>query len=131
VLRDDPTLSGIIFAVRVARRAATEIGWEILHPVAVQAIAALPQDCSANDVSDLAYQAQRAAAESAMPARCASTIHKAKGREFDHVVVPSLDSSTFRESQDDRQLLYVALSRAVKHLTLIVPAADPSPLVRL
>jgi hypothetical protein len=131
LLRARPTLSGVITAVRGARRSARAIGWEILRPVAVQAIATLPEQCNSDDVSELAYRARRSASELAVPPRCASTIHKAKGREFDHVIIPSLDSNTFRDTQDDRHLLYVALSRAMKRLTLIVPLAAPSPLVLL
>lgn len=65
------------------------------------------------------------------PERAISTIHKAKGLECDSVVVMPIDASTFVERPDLRCLLYVALSRAKKRLTLVVSKDRPSPLVVL
>lgn len=130
-VRRQPDLSGLISATRSAIRGRREIGWEILHPQAVQAVARIPVSAEPSEVRDLAYEAQRVASESPVPARCSSTVHKAKGREFEHVIIPCLDSSTFRGILPDRQLLYVGLSRARRRLTLIVPRNDPTPLVEL
>jgi superfamily I DNA/RNA helicase len=129
-LRTSPDLTGLVAATKAAKRGATKIGWDIVHPLAVQTVASLPREIGADEVRELAYQAQRAAGESPLPPRCSSTIHKAKGREFAHVVIPSLDASTFGPSAKDRQLLYVALSRAVSNLTLLVPRVNPSPLIQ-
>lgn len=53
------------------------------------------------------------------------TIHQSKGREFDHVVLPWLgirDEEPLDIGRDeDRRLLYVALTRAREHVTLIWP----------
>jgi len=53
------------------------------------------------------------------------TIHQSKGREFDHVVLPWLgirDEEPLDIGRDeDRKLLYVALTRAREHVTLIWP----------
>jgi len=129
VIEQQPNLSGLVLAIRLARRHALALGWVIAHPIAVDTIAGLPVTVGVDEVRDLLYQAQRAATESMMPVRCASTIHKAKGREFDNVVLPSIDAATFGPELKDRQLLYVALSRARRQLTLIVPKQNPSSLV--
>ncbi|MDP3063545.1 MAG: UvrD-helicase domain-containing protein [Chloroflexota bacterium] len=63
------------------------------------------------------------------PPRCVSTIHKAKGREFDHVVIVPCSGKSFNDTPDARQVLYVALSRAKQSITLIVPRENPSPLL--
>ncbi len=55
-----------------------------------------------------------------------STIHKAKGLEFDNVIIPECSSSSFRPNYYDRsgaasedaKLLYVAMTRAKKNLIL-------------
>ncbi len=46
-----------------------------------------------------------------------STAHMAKGLEFDQVIVPSVNSRNYR-SETDRQMLYVACTRAMHRLDL-------------
>ncbi len=67
-------------------------------------------------------------------------VHQSKGREFDHVIIPLLSGTgegihlgkerQFKPydywSDDDRRLLYVALSRARKRVTIMYPPDDPS-----
>ncbi|MDP9226257.1 MAG: ATP-binding domain-containing protein, partial [Actinomycetota bacterium] len=65
----------------------------------------------------------------AVPDRCASTIHKAKGQEFDHVIVAHCSASPFPDSPDSRRLLYVALSRARLSITILASGTAPSPLL--
>jgi UvrD-like helicase C-terminal domain/UvrD/REP helicase N-terminal domain len=76
---------------------------------------------------DAAVQHRHDAAS--VPSRCASTIHKAKGQEFDHVVVAHCSASPFPDKADARRLLYVALSRARRSITIIASGRDPSPLL--
>lgn len=45
-----------------------------------------------------------------------STVHKAKGRQFDAVVIPGIEN--FNRDDEARRLLYVAMSRAKRHLLL-------------
>ncbi|MEY9142040.1 ATP-binding domain-containing protein [Bradyrhizobium elkanii] len=63
------------------------------------------------------------------PLRAISTIHKAKGLEAPSVVIMPCDGTTFREK--DRRLLYVAISRASRNLTLVVSRSNPSPIIEL
>lgn len=56
-----------------------------------------------------------------------SSIAAAKGLEFDHVIVPLLSSGEFGDgSTENRNLLYVAFTRARKRLTLTFDARRPS-----
>ena len=52
-----------------------------------------------------------------------STVHKAKGRQFDAVIVPGVDEMASGGMGADREealrLLYVAMSRAKRHLSLM------------
>lgn len=73
------------------------------------------------------------------------TIHQSKGREFDHVIIPWLsgagepnqteDGRRFPIDLDyteleDRKLLYVAVTRARRRVTIVYPQDDPSPFLR-
>jgi superfamily I DNA/RNA helicase len=60
--------------------------------------------------------------------RCISTIHMAKGDEFDHVIVPHFGRQSFRDRLDERRLLYVALTRARRSIHLLAPRSATSPL---
>lgn len=55
-----------------------------------------------------------------------STIHKAKGLEFDHVLVCPIDSNQYPKDALGARLLYVAMSRARRSLKLVL-AADALP----
>ncbi len=57
-----------------------------------------------------------------------STIHKAKGRQFDAVLIPDVKdvaSCPFSDPDEARRLLYVAMSRAKRHLVML-GADEPS-----
>lgn len=75
--------------------------------------------------------------------------HQSKGREFDHVIIPWLanvpeDKTTYYEGMnqfgkitgdvirddEERRLLYVAISRAKERVTILYPEESPSPLLR-
>ncbi len=56
-----------------------------------------------------------------------SSIESAKGLEFDHVIVPHLSRGEFGEgSGENRNLLYVAMTRARQRLTLTFDPSRPS-----
>lgn len=73
------------------------------------------------------------------------TVHQSKGREFDHVIIPWLsgsgepnkthDGRRFPIKLDynkleDRKLLYVAITRARRQVTILYPQDDPSPFLK-
>src|SRR5207248_3162541 len=61
--------------------------------------------------------------------RSVSTVHKAKGLEFDHVLISNFSRSHFGDDEMSRRVAYVALSRARRSITLLVPGDSPSPLL--
>lgn len=62
-----------------------------------------------------------------MPSKFISTVHKAKGLEADHVLLVPCDKAHFGDAEEKRCLLYVALSRAKKSLTIVTSMSTPSP----
>lgn len=66
-----------------------------------------------------------------VPARALSTIHKAKGLEFENVVLVGCDRTHFGDNAAARAKLYVAMSRATRSLCLLVSRTRPTPLFEL
>jgi DNA helicase-2/ATP-dependent DNA helicase PcrA len=58
-----------------------------------------------------------------------STVHKAKGLEFDHVGLCPFSTTLFPDTEYGRRLTYVAISRACRTIELLVPAQGMSPLL--
>jgi DNA helicase-2/ATP-dependent DNA helicase PcrA len=58
------------------------------------------------------------------------TVHQAKGKEFDAVVVVNASGRCFPDTDEGRRLFYVALTRASKLWTVIAPDTGESPLLR-
>ncbi|NRD89474.1 ATP-dependent DNA helicase [Sphingopyxis sp. BSNA05] len=73
---------------------------------------------------------RRAHARAPIPAKAVSTIHKAKGLEFPHVIMAACDRNHFSDSKAARARMYVGLSRATESLTLLVSHNDPTSLLR-
>jgi hypothetical protein len=86
-------------------------------------------DCPEEGFAELARR--RSHARPALPARAISTIHKAKGLEFDNVMVLPCDRANFGDTRKARAKLYVALSRATHSLMLVVSPSNPSPLLKI
>ncbi|MDQ2081034.1 UvrD-helicase domain-containing protein [Xanthobacteraceae bacterium Astr-EGSB] len=61
--------------------------------------------------------------------KAVSTIHKAKGLEFDHVLISNFSSAHFANDELSRRIAYVALSRARRSISILVPGNSPSPLL--
>jgi DNA helicase-2/ATP-dependent DNA helicase PcrA len=56
-----------------------------------------------------------------------STIHKAKGLDFDHVLLCPVDRHQYPDGVLGARLLYVALSRAKRSIRLVLAGDAPSP----
>ena len=74
---------------------------------------------------------RRTHARPKLPAKAISTIHKAKGLEFDSVMLLPCDSANFGNTKAARAKLYVAVSRATSKLMLVVSKGQPSPLFKV
>ena len=61
-----------------------------------------------------------------LPDAMVSTIHKAKGMEFDHVLVLPVDRHQYPPNDKGAKRLYVALSRARRSIHLITSSDSPS-----
>ena len=57
-----------------------------------------------------------------------TTIQYAKGLEFDAVIVPFVNETNYK-TEFDRGLLYIASTRAMHELTVLVDKEAPSPLL--
>jgi superfamily I DNA/RNA helicase len=58
------------------------------------------------------------------------TVHQAKGKEVDAVILVNAGARQFADSDDDRRLSYVAMTRALKRWLVVAPARDALPLLR-
>lgn len=66
-----------------------------------------------------------------IPAKAISTIHKSKGLETRTALLIPCEASNLADTEKNRCLLYVALSRACEQLAVVVSETDPSPLLVL
>jgi DNA helicase-2/ATP-dependent DNA helicase PcrA len=55
-----------------------------------------------------------------------STIHKAKGLDFDHVLLCPVDRHQYPDDVLGGRLLYVALSRAKRSIRLVLASDAPT-----
>lgn len=74
---------------------------------------------------------QRGGRKDRLPPQAISTVHKSKGLETRSAILVPCDANNLAANEKNRCLLYVALSRASEQLALVVPLANPSPLVQL
>lgn len=119
------TWSQAIEAVRCAPPA-----WlTITLPDSWRLLGRLPPMAAGSELEAFAEVARRWKAARPDLRRAISTIHKAKGLEFDHVILPCCGRDSFADDESARRLLYVALSRARTSVHMIVPAEAPSPLL--
>jgi len=54
------------------------------------------------------------------------TIHQAKGKEFDHIILPYIDSRSFKDTLNFRKLFYVGVTRARQSVTIMYPVNNKS-----
>jgi superfamily I DNA/RNA helicase len=84
-----------------------------------------PEDAARDALAGVAHLRRYACR---VPFRCVTTVHKAKGREFDHVILVHAASGVYGADDLSRRILYVALSRPRKSLWVLLPEQDASPL---
>ena len=124
-------------------RACTDPDWHFYIGQLATAVAATPNDEAWDDFCDRLEDAVLAAAHIVRrgPRLCVLTVHQSKGREFDHVILPWMceDGESLRggdrgrydfDDDEHRRLLYVALTRARKRVTVIYPAERPARILR-
>jgi superfamily I DNA/RNA helicase len=131
--------SGYFQAMSQLLGSCRELGYHMPRSDAGRAIektaAALAPDCDVQ-TAVTAYSEQVAASAHHAPQRAdrglfIMTAHQSKGKEFDAVVIAPLDARRWPDNEESRLLFYVALTRATKSWSLIVPSNDASPLLGL
>lgn len=126
-----PTVATWLACLRTAWGRASEIDWKPVRRDTLGILAALQTDGDADVLRALHGVARGRKESMRLPRRVVTTIHKAKGLEFAEVAVPYLSAPSFPDTWEGRRLLYVALTRASRHLYLLVPRANSSPLITL
>lgn len=66
-----------------------------------------------------------------LPPQAISTVHKSKGLETRSAILVPCDANNLAANEKNRCLLYVALSRACEQMALVLPVANPSPLLQM
>lgn len=129
-LYESPTVSTWLQAFACALERRTELGWRPLRRDATWLLAATPVDTD-DHLAALLATARAHGHRARAPAQAVMTVHRAKGSEFDTVVLPYVCGSHFGPSLDDAKKLYVALTRPQSTLHLLLSRDDPSPRFRL
>jgi DNA helicase-2/ATP-dependent DNA helicase PcrA len=125
-----PTVSSWLAAFRTALERRDELGWRPLRRDAAWLLAAMPGDTD-DHLAALLATARAHAQRSRGPSQAVMTVHRAKGSEFDTVVIPYVSASNFGSEYEDAKRLYVAITRPQRELHLLLSRDDPSPRFRL
>jgi DNA helicase-2/ATP-dependent DNA helicase PcrA len=131
--------AGYFQAMDAALIACRDLGYHLPRRDAARTIqetaAALAPDCELEQAvatySKRIAESGHRAAETYQHGLLVMTVHQSKGKEFDAVVLGPLDQRRWPDSDANRRLLYVGLTRATASWTLIVPSSDASPLLAL
>lgn len=133
-LVDQPDHRGVANALgRLRELIATEPAFSDVHIHHSRELAETIQLSNFDDADDgfAEIARRRTHARPKLPNRAISTIHKAKGLEFDNVLLVPCDRRTFSNTPRARAKLYVAISRAKASLMIVVSRASPSPLFKI
>jgi hypothetical protein len=121
-----PTASAWLTAFGSALANRESLKWRPIRRDAAWLLAATPPDTQ-DLVSGLLATSRARSRTVKRPRTAVMTVHRAKGSEFDCVVLPYVSASNFGTSFDDAKKLYVALTRAQHVLHLYLSRDDPSP----
>lgn len=134
-IMDEPSHVGVAAALDLIRKLveSKEAGFDTVkvdHRIEFRDAIRLGQFPSADEAfSEIARK--RSYARPSPPTQALSSIHKAKGLECDNVLIMGCGKEQFSATTYARCKMYVALSRAKKSLTMVVPHTNPSPLLKL
>lgn len=99
--------------------------------LAMEAIERLPLGASISDLLlSLHHRSEEPVSVSAAGLVTISTIHRAKGLEWDHVILPAFEQEVIpakRALEEERRIAYVAVTRAKKSLHISHAASRQSP----
>lgn len=126
-LYSSPTFEGVARGCRMLLERAPEF-LKIERPAALRILSALGGS-SADPYEQLQEAIVKYKAVSRRPDFAVSTVHRAKGFQFDHVLVSNVSETHFPDNDYGRRLLYVAISRCCRSLALLMPATGATRLV--
>jgi superfamily I DNA/RNA helicase len=101
----------------------------IRMPATLRLLGQLRPQTAENSLEQLDTLISRIKARAGRAMRTVSTIHKAKGLEYDHVLISNFSAAHFGDDEMSRKIAYVALSRARKSVSILVPQDGASPLL--
>jgi len=105
------------------------LGLRIQNPLAFRLLSTMSKTDHADARSELRERVVARQAAAPRMNRSISTIHKAKGLDFDRVLIAYCTERFFADDEISRKLLYVALSRAKNSITLHLPKTGTTPLL--
>lgn len=126
----DPTVSTWLEAFRSAITRRARLKWRPLRRDAAWLLAATPGNTD-DPLAALLATARAYGQRSRAPRQAVMTVHRAKGNEYDTVVLPYVSASSFGSDYEDAKCLYVAITRSQRELHLLLSRDDPSPRFRL
>jgi hypothetical protein len=121
-----PTVAGFLRAFTLAVAQRDQIGWRPVRRDATYLLLSIPSDCE-DPILALSALAQQQRTRRG-PLTKIMTVHRAKGREFEAVVLPYVSNTTFPADGEGLRLAYVALTRAQAEIHVLVPSEAPSDL---
>jgi hypothetical protein len=118
-----PDHRGVAVAMRMVLRDSSPLGYTARFDEHVRALCALDRTDNPRAFRSTLGRIRR---RRKWPPQMVSTIHKAKGLEFDHVLLCPVDRHQYPDDLLGARLLYVALSRAKRSLRLLLAGDAPT-----